>query len=411
MVITAPGAVEAAEAAREVGVSHVLLESDAHEKPGAYHLRGETASHDKPRNNAPVSDDIALLLHTSGTTARPKLVPLTHRNLCLSSSAVRETLRLTAGDRCLSFMPLFHIHGLVAGLLASISAGAAICCARGFQATSFFSWIESSQATWYTGVPTMHQAILRRAPSNSEALSRHKLRAIRSSSSPLFASVWEQLETTFGVPVVNAYGMTEAAHQIACVPLDGGKLFQGSVGRSTGPEITILDGSGSSLRAGEVGEVALRGAQIINAYLGPQEVNDRAFVNGWFRTGDQGFLDGNGALTLCGRIKELINSGGEKVSPYEVEETLLNHSAVIQAAVFAAPHELLGEQVIAAVVIRESYRATEKELLQYVSSRLARHKHPRRILIVDEIPGGATAKIQRNKLAAFFGLVPSPSSA
>src|ERR1051326_4965837 len=145
MVITAPGAVEAAEAAREVGVSHVLLESDAHEKPGAYHLRGETASYDKPRNNAPVSDDIALLLHTSGTTARPKLVPLTHRNLCLSSSAVRETLRLTAGDRCLSFMPLFHIHGLVAGLLASISAGAAICCARGFQATSFFSWIESSQ--------------------------------------------------------------------------------------------------------------------------------------------------------------------------------------------------------------------------------------------------------------------------
>jgi acyl-CoA synthetase (AMP-forming)/AMP-acid ligase II len=304
-------------------------------------------------------------------------------------------------------MPFFHIHGLVAGLLASIGAGATVCCARGFQATSFYSWLESSQATWYTAVPTMHQAILLRASSNPEVLSRHRLRVIRSSSSPLFPSVWEQMEATFGVPVVNAYGMTEAAHQIACVPIDGGKVFRGSVGRSTGPEIGILDGSGSLLGTGEVGEVALRGAQVTNGYLFPNEANDQAYVNGWFRTGDHGFLDANGALILCGRIKEVINSGGEKVSPYEVEEALLNHPAVVHAAAFATPHNLLGEQVVAAVVIREDCHATENELLETVARTLARYKLPRRIFIVDEIPGGATGKIQRSKLTAFFGLDPS----
>ncbi len=398
----------AVEAAQELGIGLIWLEPAGDSCPGTYEL--ETEFHrtcPAPEYSGPSPDDIALLLHTSGTTARPKLVPLTHRNLCLSARSVASVLQLKPADRCLSIMPLFHIHGLVGGLLASVSAGSSICCPRGFQATSFFGWLESSQATWYTAVPTMHQAILLRARHNSGVLASHKLRLIRSSSSPLYPAVWEQLEFTFGVPVLNAYGMTEAAHQIACVPLPGGSQFRTTVGPAVGPQAAIMDEAGALLPAGQVGEVVLRGEQIMSGYLQPQEANHTAFSDGWFRTGDEGFLDSDGVLALTGRIKEMINSGGEKISPYEVEEALLLHPAAGQAVAFAIPHQLLGEEVAAAIVLRDGCSVGERELLQAAGQSLARHKVPRRLFFLDEIPQGATGKLQRIGLAARLGLTGS----
>jgi acyl-CoA synthetase (AMP-forming)/AMP-acid ligase II len=350
---------------------------------------------------APGPDDIALLLHTSGTTARPKLVPLTQRNLTLSARGVADSLGLSPADACLSIMPIFHVHGLVAGLLASLAAGATVCLAPGFKATAFFSWLDSSQATWYTAVPTMHQAILARARHNRDALDRHKLRFIRSCSSTLYSSVWEELRSVFGVPVLNAYGMTEAAHQISSVRLPGSSCA--TVGLGSGPEIRIMDVEGKLLPPGHVGEVVLRGEQIMSGYLRPEGVNESAFRNGWFRTGDEGLQNSDGSLCLTGRLKEMINRGGEKVSPYEVEETLLLHPAVAQAIAFAWPDAMWGETVAAAVVIQEGCRVQKRDLLRLAGQHLARHKLPQRLFFVAEIPRGATGKLQRIGMAERLG--------
>jgi acyl-CoA synthetase (AMP-forming)/AMP-acid ligase II len=352
---------------------------------------------------SPSSDEIALLLHTSGTTAHPKLVPLTHRNLCLSARAVAAGLRLTPEDRCLCVMPLFHIHGLVAGLLAPLSAGGSCICPPGFQAMSFFPWLRDSAATWYTGVPTMHQAILARAPRSAGVHAQHKLRLIRSCSAPLYPSVRERLTSVFDVPVVNAYGMTEAAHQISSECPSGAQTGV-AVGHSTGPQIAIMDSEDSLAPPGKIGEVVLRGPQLMNGYLRPPGSNEAAFRDGWFRTGDEGFLDDGAALTLVGRIKEMINSGGEKISPFEVEQVLLNHPGVMQAVAFAMPHPMLGEAVACAIVLREDCQVTADELRRHAAESLSRHKIPRRFIFTDEVPRGATGKLQRIGLAARLGI-------
>ena len=372
-LVAAPTQVNAIAAANESGVSIVSPAiACGTERFGSEPMVPEALGEANLR-----PDDLALLLHTSGTTSRPKLVALKHRNLVLSSRAVAQVLNLSTNDRCLSVMPMFHIHGLVAGLLASIAAGACTACASPFQATSFFEWLEKSRATWYTAVPTMHQAILTRSRHNARVLSQQRLRVIRSSSAPLFPTVWQQLEDVFGAPVVNSYGMTEAAHQIASVSLGRARMVRSGVGQSSGPEIAIMDPNGRILPPGERGEVVLRGEQIINGYLKPAEANGTSFAHGWLRTGDEGWLDSEQALTLTGRLKEMINSGGEKISPYEVEDALLIHPAVSQAIAFSAPHNLLGEQVMAAVVLHEGSHAVERDLLQAASSRLAHCKLPR----------------------------------
>jgi acyl-CoA synthetase (AMP-forming)/AMP-acid ligase II len=345
-------------------------------------------------------EDIALLLHTSGTTARPKLVGLTHRSLCLSSRGVASVLNLTAQDRCLSLMPLFHIHGLVAGLLSSISVGASVCCAPGFQAMSFFSWMKASRATWYTAVPAIHQAILSRAARNPEVLASHSLRFVRSSSSPLHAPIWSQLESTFQVPALNAYGMTEAAHQIASVPLSGCP-GRNSVGFSSGLEIAILGSEGIILPEGS-GEIVLRGEQVIRSYLNPAAANEQGFQSGWFRTGDEGVLRATGELSLTGRLKEMINVSGEKVAPAEIDEVLLRHPAVHQAMAFGVPCPTRGERVYAAAVLHAP--ADERDLKKFVQDRLAKFKVPERILIMDEIPTGPTGKVQRVGMASRLGI-------
>jgi oxalate---CoA ligase len=353
------------------------------------------------------AEDVALVLHTSGTTARPKIVPLTHSNICTSARNIRETLRLTSSDRCLNIMPLFHIHGLIGGMLSTLWAGGSIVCPQGFYAPEFFEWIRDFQPTWYTAVPTMHQAVLARAKQNSEIIRQCKLRFIRSCSSPLPPRIFADLERTFGVPVIESYGMTEASHQIASNLLPPGKRKPGSVGVAAGPEVAVMDSEGKMLSQGEIGEIVVRGPNVTNGYENNQAANKRSFVNGWFKTGDQGYLDSDGYLTITARIKEIINRGGEKISPREVDEALLDHPSIAQAITFAVPHPTLGEDVAAAIVLRENQTSTEWEIQKFLSTRLADFKVPHRVVIVDEIPKGPTGKIQRVGLAEKLKLVPS----
>ncbi len=352
-----------------------------------------------------------MVLHTSGTTSRPKLVPLTQKNLCQSAEHIRAALDLTTRDRCLNVMPLFHIHGLVAAVLASLAAGGTVICTPGFYASQFFDWMEECRPTWYTGVPTMHQSILAQAPARREVIQRHPLRFIRSSSSALPPQIMNQLEETFGAPVIEAYGMTEAAHQVASNPLPPRARKPGSVGIAAGPEIAVMDAAGDLVyRPGVQGEVVIRGPNVTPGYDHNPEANRAAFTDGWFRTGDQGSLDGDGYLRLTGRIKEVINRGGEKISPREVDEVLMDHPAVAQVVTFAIPDGRLGEEIGAAVVLHPGAAMTERELRDFAAERLADFKVPRTVVFLAEIPKGATGKLQRIGLAERLGLVPGPSA-
>ncbi|WP_144185274.1 acyl--CoA ligase [Elioraea rosea] len=348
-------------------------------------------------------DDVALVLHTSGTTARPKIVPLTHGNVCASARHIGATLALGPGDCCLNIMPLFHIHGLIAAVLSSIGAGGAVCCTPGFDALKFFRWLDEERPTWYTAVPTMHQTILARADRNAEIIARAPLRFLRSSSASLPGPVMRQLEETFRAPLVESYGMTEASHQMASNPLAGPRK-PGFVGLPAGPDVAIMDDDGTILPRGGIGEVVIRGPNVTKGYEANPEANAKAFTNGWFRTGDQGMFDEDGFLQLTGRLKELINRGGEKVSPLEVDGILSDHPAVAQALTFAIPHPKLGEEVGAAVVLREGMELSERELRDFAAKHLADFKVPRKVVFLPEIPKGATGKLMRIGLAEKLGL-------
>ncbi|MER9508277.1 acyl--CoA ligase [Mesorhizobium sp. M0579] len=348
--------------------------------------------------------DTALLLHTSGTTSRPKLVPLSHANLAASAAHIGATLGLTSADRCLNIMPLFHIHGLIAAVLSSLAAGGSVFCTPGFNALRFFQWLSEAMPSWYTAVPTMHQAILPRAARNPEQLAEAKLRFIRSSSASLPAQVMAELEATFGCPVIESYGMTEAAHQMASNRLPPGLRKPGSVGAAAGPEVAVMALEGRLLEAGETGEIVIRGPNVTAAYEKNPDANASAFTHGWFHTGDQGVLDEDGYLRVTGRLKEIINRGGEKISPLEVDGVLMDHPAVAQVVTFAMPHDKLGEDVAAAVVLREGQSASEADIRAFAATRLADFKVPRKVVILDEIPKGATGKLQRIGLAAKLGL-------
>lgn len=390
----------AVAAAQIKSIPIVRLSAVNRNETNEYLLRGETLS-PVIRSGFASASDVALILFTSGTTARPKLVPLTHANLLASASNIAATLELSPNDRCLNIMPLYHIHGLVGGLLAPLIAGGSVC-PSGFDARQFFDWLSEFQPTWYTAVPTMHQAILAQAHAHLETIRRYPLRFIRSSSSPLPGRVMEELETAFNTPVIESYGMTEAAHQMASNPLPPAERKLGSVGKTAGPEIAIMDDKSNLQPAGTTGEVVIRGANVMGGYVDGSDANATAFTQGWFRTGDQGYLDGDGYLFLAGRIKELINRGGEKISPREIDDVLLAHPAVEQAVAFGVPHSTLGEEVAAVVVLRPQTQATVRELREFVAYRLADFKVPKQIAIVDEIPKSATGKLQRGDLAERF---------
>ncbi len=387
------------------GISIVELIPEADGPAGGFVLRGPPTLAGSPSAGGPAgADDVALVLHTSGTTSRPKIVPLRQINVTASAYHIADTLALTPDDVCLNVMPLFHIHGLIAATLSSLAAGASVSCTPGFNAFRFFGWFDEVRPSWYTAVPTMHQAILGLAGRNAEAIRRGRLRFVRSSSSSLPPQVMGALEETFGVPVIEAYGMTEAAHQMASNPLPPRPRFPGSVGIAAGPEIAIMDDAGQLLPVGGLGEVVIRGRNVTEGYENNPDANARAFTEGWFRTGDQGVLDEAGYLRLTGRLKEIINRGGEKISPLEVDVVLMDHPAVAQCLTFAVPHEKLGEEVAAAVVLREGATVSDHVLRDFMSERLAPFKVPRRIVFLGEIPKGATGKLQRIGLAEKLGL-------
>ena len=393
--------------ARRLGLVLLWLSFAPDAPAGSFTLRAEGSggTADMAR---PVAEDVALILHTSGTTSRPKIVPLTQANVAASARHIRESLALTSADRCLNVMPLFHIHGLVAAVSASLAAGGSIWCAPGFDAMRFFGWMRAARPTWYTAVPTMHQTILSRASRNADTIAEVPLRFLRSSSASLPGPVMEALAETFGAPVIEGYGMTEAAHQMASNPLPPRAQKPGSVGVPAGPEVRIAHEAEDRLIEG-TGEVVISGPNVTPGYEGNPEANAKSFFvaegKRWFRTGDQGAFDDDGYLTLTGRLKEIINRGGEKVSPLEVDGVLSAHPAVAQCVTFAMPHPKLGEEVAAAVVLKEGAAADAQALRAFLSDRLAAFKVPRQVLILDEIPKGATGKLQRIGLAEKLGLV------
>jgi acyl-CoA synthetase (AMP-forming)/AMP-acid ligase II len=348
---------------------------------------------------APSVDDVALILHTSGSTGRPKRVPLKHANLSVSAQNVARSYGLTSSDVSLCVMPLFHVHGLVASTLATLTSGGTVVVPGKFNPLSFWRVAKDTGATWYSAVPTIHQILTSRKGAERPA-GAGKLRFIRSCSASLSPQLMQEMEDAFGAPVLEAYGMTEAAHQMASNPLPPAARKPGSVGRGTDVRISIMDAQGAHLPSGERGEVVIKGPNVIAGYENNPEANATSFVDGWFRTGDQGFLDADGYLTLVSRIKELINRGGEKISPREIDEVLLTHPAVAEAVCFGVAHPTWGEEVAAAVVVREP--VSETDLLAFCKERLAEFKRPKQIHVTETIPRTATGKIQRRVVAEAF---------
>uniref|UniRef100_A0A2N9IZW9 4-coumarate--CoA ligase n=1 Tax=Fagus sylvatica TaxID=28930 RepID=A0A2N9IZW9_FAGSY len=348
--------------------------------------------------------DVALFLHTSGTTSRPKGVPLTQLNLGSSVRNIKSVYRLSESDSTVLVLPLFHVHGLIAGLLSSLISGAAatLPAAGRFSASTFWSDMRAYNATWYTAVPTIHQIILDRHLSKPEP-SYPKLRFIRSCSASLAPIVLARLEESFGAPVLEAYAMTEASHQMASNPLpeDGGHKA-GSVGRPAGQEMSVLDENGDPQKEGVSGEVCIRGPNVTKGYKNNPEANKTGFQFGWFHTGDIGFFDSDGYLHLVGRIKELINRGGEKISPIEVDAVLLSQPDVAQAVAFGVPDDKYGEEINCAIIPREGSNIDEGEVLQFCKKNLAAFKVPKKVFITDSLPKTATGKIQRRLCSRAF---------
>ena len=393
LIVPRDGAEEARGAAREINTAVIDCAIDENGRL-EFSSQGplKEASGDDEKQ-----DDIALILHTSGTTSRPKRVPLAHQNLLTSARNVAHTYQLTAADVSLCVMPLFHVHGLVASTLATFGTGGTVVVPPKFNPLSFWSTVREHRATWYSAVPTIHQVLVSRSKGNRPP-GAEQLRFIRSCSASLAPQLMSEMETIFGAPVLEAYGMTEAAHQMASNPLPPASRKAGSVGCGTNVEIAILGETGNQLPHETVGEVSIKGPNVFAGYEGNAQANSESFSNGWFRTGDQGQLDSEGYLTLVGRIKELINRGGEKISPREIDEALLTHKAVAEAVCFGIPDRVYGEDVAAAVVLKDA--ATEKDLIDHCRTRLAEFKCPKTIYIMETIPRTATGKIQRRNVAA-----------
>ncbi|HEY4025454.1 MAG TPA: acyl--CoA ligase [Candidatus Dormibacteraeota bacterium] len=394
VLLVPPG--EAAAARRALPAGAEVIEAAFDERgalrfPDGHAGRGEV--------EPPGDQDVALVLHTSGTTSRPKMVPLRHRNLSTSVENIVPSYLLTPDDVSLCVMPLFHVHGLVASTLATLGSGGTVVVPPRFSPFEFWGLVREHRVSWYSAVPTIHQMLAGRS-TRARPAGTDSLRFARSCSSALAPDLMGRLEDLLGVPVLEAYGMTEASHQMASNPLPPEERLPGSVGRGTGVEIAILDERGGVLPTGGTGEVAIRGGNVMDGYEANPAANAEAFSNGWFRTGDQGTLDPGGYLTLRGRIKELINRGGEKIAPREIDEVLLRHPAVAEAVTFGIPHPSWGEEVAVAVVLQEE--VDKRTLTDFCREHLADFKVPRELYFVTEIPRTATGKVQRRHVAAAF---------
>jgi acyl-CoA synthetase (AMP-forming)/AMP-acid ligase II/acyl carrier protein len=346
-------------------------------------------------------DNGALLLRTSGTTARPKQFVLSHRNLCGAIRRAALHLGLSARDRYLNVMPLFHSHGLMR-CLWTIATGGTILCPQRFEADLFFEWIEDFQPTWYSAVPAVHQAVLSEAPRHRAAAARSRLRFVITNSGAMPQRIAAALETELGAPVLELYGCSETC-SATLAPVPPRERKPGSVGVPL-IDLAIMDETGRLLGPGEVGEIVMRGETVIAGYFDGGQAEQEAFTNGWFRSGDLGYLDEDGFVFLKSRIKETIHRGGEKIAPREIDEVLLAHAAVRQAAAFPVPHTTLEEEVAAVVVLVEGATVTSEEIRCFAAGRLSPQKTPRQILVSSEIPMSSTGKVVRHELAAALGL-------
>ena len=397
-VLVAPrdGANGARAAAAALGIAVLDLSAPVGAAAGGVTLAGGrdgAAAPEVPRRPA----DLALLLHTSGTTGRPRRVPLSHGNVAASAAGLAGSLGLGPADRALALMPLSHVHGIMVAW-AALLAGGSVACPGALDPDRFLGWLAELRPTWYSAVPAVHRAVVSAARRRGPSAAAAALRVVRSSSAPLPPALAAEIEAALGVPVVEAYGMTEAAHQIASSPLPPAARRPGSVGRPTGGEVRIADASGRPLPPEVTGQVLVRGPAVTAGYESDAAATAEAFVDGWLRTGDLGHLDADGCLYLTGRIKELINRGGEKIAPREVEDALGGHPALAECAVFSAPHETLGEDVAAAVVLRAGAVAGDAELREHVGMALSPSKVPARILRLSALPRGRTGKVDRGAL-------------
>jgi len=389
---------------RGVRIIELSIASDA--AAGLFTLTGEQVG--APFHELVSPGDVAVLLLTSGTTARPKIVPQTHANICASAYSSVAAFALRETDRCINMLPLFHGHGLHNTVMASLAAGASVVCTPGCDVNSFFAWLTAFQPTWYSAVPTIHQAILGQARHSRERVACCRLRFVRSGSAPLPPRVLTELESTFKAPVIEYYAMTETTSTpIACNPLPPAQRKAGSAGIPVSLDVAIMDEGGTFLTGGQTGQVVVRGASVMAGYDGDPMATEAAFSGNWLKTGDLGFFDDDGYLFLAGRIREIINRGGEKVAPQEIDEILREHPAVTEAVTFAVPHATLGEDIASAVVLRAHRVATPKDIRQFAIGRIADYKVPRQVLVVKEIPKGPTGKVQRIGLAAKLGLATS----
>ena len=346
----------------------------------------------------------ALILHTSGTTSKPKMVALTHKNLISSANNISSALKLSKKDKNIIVMPSFHIHGIIASILAPLYKGGRVVALPKFNVLTFYNNLNIHQPTWFTAVPTMLQSILDRSKNNKEIIKKNKLRFIRSSSASLPANTFKELEKTFNVPVIESYGMTEATHQMTTNLLPPNKRKVRSVGVSFGINVKVVDKNFKFLKYGEEGEIVIKGKSVTSGYLANKLANKSSFIKGWFRTGDLGKFDKEGYLFISGRIKEIINRGGEKISPKEVDDVFTKHPKISKVITFSVKHPKLGEDIALAVVLKKNVICKPNELKEYAKNKLANFKIPRNILFVKEIPIGATGKIQRIGLAKKLGI-------
>ncbi|HEU4413670.1 MAG TPA: acyl--CoA ligase [Candidatus Angelobacter sp.] len=392
LLVPPDGAEDARRAAKQLNIPVHVVDMDD---------KGYVSIVDAPKGTPvtpPKGDDVALVLHTSGSTGRPKRVPLMNKNIAVSCTNIAKTYDLKPNDISLCVMPLFHIHGLVASTLSTFMTGGTVVVPGKFNPMSFWRTVREQGVTWYSCVPTIHQLSVARLNEKPEGI--EKLRFVRSCSSALPPALMEKLEKLIQVPVLEAYGMTEASHQMCSNPLPPRQRKSASVGPGTGVKVGIMDEDGKLLSSGTLGEVVIQGPNVIDGYENNPEANAKSFTNGWFRTGDQGMIDGDGYLHLTARIKELINRGGEKIAPLEIDAVMMTHPCVAEAVAFGMPHPTWGEEVAVAVVLKEPQ--SEAALIDHCKQHLADFKVPKKILIVDKIPRTATGKIQRRAVAAAF---------
>jgi oxalate---CoA ligase len=357
---------------------------------------GPAAPSEDPDPEAP-----AFILHTSGTTADPNLVPFSHRNMLAAAARVQSWFALTPQDRCLSVSPIHYSHGITTTVLPPLLTGGSIALPANPSLVDLSEWFGTLAPTWYSAGPTLHLAVLEKARAWPDARSLHSLRFISSAGAAIAEELRENMESVLGIPVLEHYGSSETAQLAANAPPPG-RSKPGTCGIPWPETIIIVGPDGRRLPAGAQGEILVQGPTVMAGYLNAPELNRIAFVDGWYRTGDIGSLDADGFLSLHGRKRETINRGSEKIAPIEIDEALMRHPDVVEAAAYGVPHPRLGEDVAAAVVLRPGARATPIELREFVGARLARFKIPRRISIVDQLPKGLTGKVKRKRLSEAF---------